>query len=326
MLKLIPPRAGRSKNWRIRGTWLGVYVDRSARTGDRRIAARVLDKLRKEIESGELRVGKEPTFAAAAIGYMKGGGERRFLAPLLQHFGDTPIARIDQAAIDAAADKLYPNTMPATRNRQVHTPIAAVLRYHDPEHALRLRRPKLPPGRVRWLEPKEARRLIANAGKLRALMIFLLYTGCRLGEALNLDWSTVNLRRRFAYVADTKNGDPRGVHLPADVVAELAEMTPKEGRVFGMALRWRIYRPWRAACRAAGISDFTPHDCRHTWATWMRQYAGADAQMLVATGTWRDQKSAARYAHVVASEAAKAADKLPRMTPNRVKPVERQRK
>jgi integrase len=308
MLKLIPPRQGRSKNWRIRGTWLGVGVDRSARTGDRRIAARVLANVRKEIESGELRSGAEPTFAAAALAYMKGGGERTYIAPLLQHFGETPIARIDQAAVDAAAVKLFPTVAPATRNRHVYTPVAAILHHHDPEHALRLSRPKMPKGRVRWLEPKEARRLIANAGSLRALVIFLLYTGCRLGEAINLDWSTVNLRQRFAYVAQTKNGDPRGVHLPADVVAALSSIEPKQGRVFGLRRRWQIYKRWHAMREAAGIDDFTPHDCRHTWATWMRRYAGADAQALVATGTWRDEKSAARYAHVVASEASKSAD------------------
>jgi integrase len=39
------------------------------------------------------------------------------------------------------------------------------------------------------------------------------------------------------------------------------------------------------------------HTFRHTWATWMRRYGGADLQGLAATKNWRDPKSAARYAH-----------------------------
>lgn len=321
-LKLIPPRKGRSTHWRIRGTWLGVYVDRSARTGDRRLAARILGKVREEIESGELRVGTEATFSSAALAYMRSGGETRFMPPLLEHFGETPLELIDQAAVELAAATLYPRASPATRNRHCFTPIAAVLRHHDPERALRLRRPKMPKGRVRWLDPKQARRLIANSGSLRPLVVFLLYTGCRLGEALTLDWERVNLRQRFAFVAETKNGDPRGVRLPADIVAELGNIEPKTGLVFGIANRWLVYPRWRAMCAAAGIDDFTPHDCRHTWATWMRQYAKIDVQGLLATGAWRDPKSAARYQHVVASEASKAADLLPRVAPRRGKAVE----
>lgn len=312
-LKLIPPRPGRSKNYTVRGTWLRVYLDRSTGTGDRRLARQILERWKADIESGELRSGEsaEGTFAAAALAYMKAGGERRFMAPLLKHFGQTQLDRVDQAAIEAAAAELYPGAAPATRNRQVHTPIAAVLRHADPEHALRLRRPKMPKGRIRFLKLTEAKRLVAHAGTLRPLLVFLLYTGCRLGEAIKLEWETVDLRRRFAFVPRTKNGEPRGVHLPAPVVAELAGADGRRGRVFGLSSRWRVYKPWAAMCKAAGITDFTPHDCRHTWATWMRQYAGADTKALVDTGAWLDEKSAARYQHVVASSAARSADRLP---------------
>ena len=48
-----------------------------------------------------------------------------------------------------------------------------------------IERPKAPEGRVRWLTPAEADRLIEACAKhLRPLVIFLLYTGARVGEAL----------------------------------------------------------------------------------------------------------------------------------------------
>jgi integrase len=53
------------------------------------------------------------------------------------------------------------------------------------------------------------------------------------------------------------------------------------------------------------------HTFRHTWATWMRRYGGADVQGLVATGNWRDPRSAMRYAHVVSREEWDRVDSLP---------------
>ena len=58
---------------------------------------------------------------------------------------------------------------------------------------------------------------------------------------------------------------------------------------------------------------------RHTWATWMRRYGGTDVQGLTSTGNWRDRRSAARYAHVVAREEWERVDNLPDMGTGRGK-------
>jgi integrase len=55
----------------------------------------------------------------------------------------------------------------------------------------------------------------------------------------------------------------------------------------------------------------TFHTFRHTWATWMRRHGGADVQGLVATGNWRDARSAARYAHVQPRDEWDRVDALP---------------
>lgn len=55
------------------------------------------------------------------------------------------------------------------------------------------------------------------------------------------------------------------------------------------------------------------HTFRHTWATWMRRYGGADVQGLVATGNWRDPRSAARYQHVHAHEEWERVERFPSM-------------
>jgi hypothetical protein len=137
MLKLVPPRQGRSPNWSIRGTYLGVRVDRTAGTPDRATARKVLAKLKGEIERGELSGRPELTFAAAALAYLNAGGCDRFIKPITDHFGPRTLAReVGQVEIDDCAVKLYPEASPATRNRQVYSPISAILR-HVGIHMLR---------------------------------------------------------------------------------------------------------------------------------------------------------------------------------------------
>ena len=60
---------------------------------------------------------------------MEAGGERRYVRPLIKHFGSKPIAEIDQVAIDGAAVALYPDGAPDYRNRAVYTPLSAILHH-----------------------------------------------------------------------------------------------------------------------------------------------------------------------------------------------------
>src|SRR5262249_14155278 len=164
------------------------------------------------IERGELAEPGEATFASAALAYMKAGGERTYIGKLLEHFGDTPLSQIDQVKIDSAASVLYPLGSAATRNRSVYTPISAVLRHGGAR--LDLRRPKGSAGNrsTAWLWPEQAESIFEEAEKLdpafAALLITLCYTGMRLSEALGLTWNDVRLQDGFAYIPDTKNGEP----------------------------------------------------------------------------------------------------------------------
>jgi integrase len=318
-LKLVPPRQGWSPNWRVRGTYLGVRVDRSAKTPKRTVAARALKEIESEIERGRLVGGTEKTFADAALAYLKGGGEKRYVAPLLEHFAETPIAEIDQAAVDAAASDLYPPGISekpsphnATINRQVHTPVSAILAAGG--FPRRFRRPKQPDPKARWISPEQAAEFLDRAApKLRRLATFLLNGGCRVTEACNIRGEDWHPGQTMAYVRDTKTGEARAVHLTPAVLTECAQLKPKSAdRVFGYKNRWEVYRDWNRAKEAAASPVwFTPHKCCHTWATWMRQYAGLDLRGLLGTGRWKDLKSVLRYQHVDTSAEMRAADRLP---------------
>lgn len=320
-LKLIPPREGRSANYRVRGTHLGVYLDRSAKTADRNIARKLLVKWREEIERGELSARPEMTFAAAALSYTRAGGETRFLKKIVDYFGPNALVRdISQAALDEAAHTLYPDATPATRNRQFYTPISAILKHAGHDHSIR--RPKGAQGRARtdWLTPEDAKRLVAAAMEVDAefaiFITILLTTGMRLSDLLGMECKRVHLKERFAFIPRTKNDEPRPVHLPPAAVAALAAHPrgmDRDETAFRFRKNGHLYNLMKGVKKKAGadLSWVTFHTFCHTWATWMRRYAGLDTTGLVATGRWADRKSAARYEHVVTSEEARRADKLP---------------
>jgi integrase len=314
-----------SPNWYVRGTVRGLLVDESTRTSDRAAAEAI--RIKREAECLQTSIfGRKATvsFLQAAVEYMDNEGERRYVGPLLAHFGTTPLASIDQAAIDRAAKILCPKAAPSTVNRQIHTPISAILKYAADRgwcEYRRVKRPTQPKGRTRWLTLAEADRLIeACSDHLRPLVIFLFYTGARLSEALYLDWRQVDFARGQVQFLETKNGDPRGVPLHARVLAELQALKHRQGEVFrrpdGKPYARKIdgggqiKTAFKAACRRAGISDFTPHGCRHTWATW--HYAEhRDLVALEQLGGWSDHRMVLRYTHVNVSHLAASIAALP---------------
>jgi integrase len=317
-LKLHPPRPGYTPHWRARGSHFGIKVNRSTQTADKRKAGKVLEKWKREIEQG-VYVGRDaPTFASGMISYVNAGHDDRFLDVLLEHFKETPLANINQAAIDEAAPTLYPEASPATRNRQVYSPVSAILKhagYHTP-----IKRPAGAQGITRtfWLNEAQAFALLREAKKLHArfgaLCTFLLYTGCRLNEALKLEWAQVELDRDFAYVGKTKNGQPRAVHLPIFLVAALKDIKAETGKVFRFGKAGYLYNMLTDASKAAGIEipdGVAFHVFRHTYGAWMRRHAGLDTSALVATGAWKSRAAASVYEHADVSEEARKADLLP---------------
>ena len=310
-LRLVPPRDGKSPNFTIRGTHLGQTVDRTAGTSQRKLAQRVLAKLKADIESGAVTPAGAPTFASAALSYVKAGGSKRFLSPLAEHFATTPLTRIGQAAIDQAAAALYPEAGPATRNRQVYTPVSAILRHAGVN--IVLRRPKGAQG-----QPRTAFALMAASDALGptfgALVKFLTYTGARLGEALALQWRDVDLARHVVTIRQTKTEGVRTSLLPEFVVKAMRPLARDRRVFYPLNKGGKLYAMLDSAAAAAGVTipyRLGFHICRHTWATWMRRHGGLDTAALVETGAWRSRKSASVYEHLDASEEALKASLLP---------------
>jgi integrase len=343
-LKLRPPRAGKTPNYEIRGTYRKCRVEVSSGTHKRSVALKELKRIEECIdEHGQYPAPKpqthsgQPTFISAAVAYMQAGGRRKYLAVLIKHFGETPLTDIDQAAIDAAAIALHPNVTPATRNGYVYTPVSAVLHHALADKCPIIRRPKGAKGRVKtdFMWPADAFAIIEAADEIDTefglYLRLLLYTGIRKSEGLGLRSSDVQPHERAAWLRDSKNEDPRMLKLREDIVAPLQThlKTNTGDRLFrfndGGHFKHLLLRAKLAVCelpcpvrRPTGwkppeyrLSFVGFHTFRHTWATWMRRYGGADVQGLAETKNWRDPRSAARYAHVVAREEWDRVDSLP---------------
>jgi integrase len=195
-------------------------------------------------------------------------------------------------------------------------------------------KPAEPKGKTIWLAPADALRLIeAAAPHLRPLILFMLCTGARVSEALELDWSDVDLPATKVVLRDTKNGTDRPARLPPAAVTALVNLPGRQGRVFRRddgqpyADRERqeggqIKTAFATACRRAGLvaplldgrgqpilrdgepemrPAVTPHDLRHSWATWFYALC-KDLLLLKDEGGWRTLRMVERYAHLMPSE------------------------
>jgi integrase len=320
----------KSPHWILRGTVRRIRIEESTGTSDRSLAEEIRAKREAELIAQSV-YGRRAvaTFAGAALSYLEQGGARRFMAPIITYFATMPLGQIDQDAIDKGALKMFPDAAPSTRNRQFYTPVSAVL--HHAAHRgwcdrPLIQRPESAPDRIRWITIEEADRLILACSKhFRPLVIFLLYTGARVGEALWLDWSNVDLARAHVTFPRTKNGKPRGVGLHPRLLAALSGIEGRQGEVFrrpdgapyarpsrseGHSAGSRISTAFAGACRRAGIDNFHPHDCRHTWATWHYQ-ANRDLGALQRLGGWKTVRMVMRYAHTNVAELHHTINALP---------------
>jgi len=323
--KRIPCKDGiykNSENWYLRGTVRGIPCDESTGTSNRRSAEII--RVRRETELLDRSIlGAKHTmsFAEAARNYMNSDGEDRFLPPLIKHFGFWVIAEIDQPALDQAAKVIYPKATNETRSRQVYTPVVAILRHagialvvHRPNQ----KKPGAPRPNRDYALPEYYNQLIneiSDLPHLRRLVLFMTYSGRRVGECVRLNWDAdIDLPNRLAYMGKTKNGEDITIPILSPFFEELANVEDKHGPVFGYTDPKSPNRTLKRRCQKLGIPYLSCHKLgRHTFATWMRRYGGLDRSALKEAGGWKSTASVEHYMHVMPDELPDARAKLPQV-------------
>jgi integrase len=163
-----------------------------------------------------------------------------------------------------------------------------------------------PQGRLRWLTPEDAQRLLAACKESRNpvladLVEFALFTGLRQGEALNLTWDDVDRARGVIRLEITKSGYRREVPLSGASDAVLARRLTNDryaqAYVFGSQKRDTFRTAWEAAVKRAKLDDFRFHDLRHTFASWLIQRGRSLKEVQEALGH-RTIAMTMRYSHL----------------------------
>jgi len=173
--------------------------------------------------------------------------------------------------------------------------------------------------RLRYLSEKEIERLLAECptkapprknGKftqgpqaiyLKDFIIIAINTGMRKGEILSLKWDQV--RGEFIYLEKTKSDKARQIPINDDLeecFKSIRKRQPvgtkyifcdQDGHISD------IKTAFNAALKRAGITDFRPHDLRHTFASHYVMRGGSLPALQKILGH-ADIKMTMRYAHL----------------------------
>jgi integrase len=180
--------------------------------------------------------------------------------------------------------------------------------------AHRVKSPKVPPGRVRYLQPTELRLLINECPEwLQPIAALAAVTGMRRGEILGLRWLDVDFAGHRILLPQTKNNEGRVIYLNASAEAVLQSLVYANVRatdkVFPHISPGQVTVAFRRICQKLGIANFRFHDLRHTAASWLRMQ-GADIHTVAQLLGHKDLRMAARYQHLSPQFLAEAVGKL----------------
>ena len=169
--------------------------------------------------------------------------------------------------------------------------------------------PSLPENneRIRFLSEAERTRLFSSCrasqwDKLYLLVLLAITTGARKGELTKLRWIDIDFDRRTAYVATTKNGQPKVLPLTDSVIKELQLFDTKDSSlIFASKIKEEVAycftKPWKKALEDAEIEDFRFHDLRHSCASYLAQ-SGASLLEIADVLGHKQIEVTKRYSHL----------------------------
>ncbi len=147
-----------------------------------------------------------------------------------------------------------------------------------------------------------------------AAIRLLLFTGCRLGEILKLQWDYVDIDAHLLKLTDSNTG-AKTVHLGAAALSVLTKCDRLPDNPFVIAGRnpgahlTDLQPFWQRVRGRAGLKDARIHDLRHTFAS----VAVSNGQSLPMIGRLLGHtqvQTTARYAHLANQPVLEAANDI----------------
>jgi integrase len=106
----------------------------------------------------------------------------------------------------------------------------------------------------------------------------------------------------------SKNNDPKEIQLnlfALRILASLPHGEPDDLLFPDVSSPEVVSMAFHRVCKTLGISDIRLHDCRHTFATWLRQ-RGTELDVIAIQLGHRDLRMTKRYAKVAARQVRQA--------------------
>ena len=305
--------------WRIRAMVGGKRIQQSTNTGDKKLAQRIHDKVIAEAVLGLHNMIKPdvPTLKEAydsAIrshyAHKKSKGTVRANYATLERLigGSTSLAAIDEDTMDKLVETLTAEGLaPGTINRKLAL-LSKLLRLNE-RHLSRL--PKIPlqeeyEGRIRYLTDEEELVILKAIAHrkddpmwqlMERLVIVLLDTGMRLGEALALRWDSIDHENQTVHIWVSKGDKPRTIPLTKRAYSALRSQL---GVVFEAFTKDRVEHRWktiRKELRLEHDEGFVIHCLRHTCCTRLIK-RGMNLHKVQLWMGHKDLKTTLRYVHL----------------------------
>jgi integrase len=163
-----------------------------------------------------------------------------------------------------------------------------------------------------WLRARELPRLAehgAYTDHLKPLVLLVLNTGLRRGEALGLTWGAIDFKRGLVHVeaATSKSGQSRDMPMTSEArqvlkcLHDQQQPSDEKAHLFTLADGERLQsigsKTWDALMGIAKLKDFRFHDLRHDYASRLVT-AGVDLYSVSKLLGHSDVAMSQRYAHL----------------------------
>lgn len=233
-----------------------------------------------------------------------------FIGELNELLLGAEFSTFDQETVDLLVGKLRERgNSNATINRKMAALSKLLRKAHKMGniHSLpEFRRQKERAGRIRFLEAEEEARLFAAVRRrdedFYRLSVFLVDTGCRLGEALGLIWNDINAHRVSFWI--TKSGRSRTVPLTVRAMEALKSDGPRRKGPFSHLTQAQYRAVWNEAKMEVGLGtddQVVPHILRHTCASRLVQ-GGIDIRRVQMWLGHQTLTMTMRYAHLATND------------------------
>jgi integrase len=180
----------------------------------------------------------------------------------------------------------------------------------DSNPVQKVKAPKLPRGRVRFLDDNERARLLQSCqgssnAWLYPCVVLALSTGMRQAELMGLKWQDVSLNDGYLILHETKNGERRRVPLSGLALSLLREHAKVRRIDTDLLFPGTINKnkpidlrtPFENALKAADIHDFHWHDLRHCCASYLAMNGASLGEIAEVLGH-KTLNMVKRYSHL----------------------------